>query len=100
MRAVIRHRYDGLAVDVWITRHTSAGPELYVGTRDDDFAPSWQPVEYGVEPAPSFSLPDDVFAALIDAGNQLAHGPAIADSIADARKTRDRLLTLIERITV
>jgi hypothetical protein len=98
MRAAIRHRFDGLAVDVWVTRTTRGGVELLQLASPMGLRPAtWQPVAENVEPPPSFSLPADVWAALLDAGNQLSHGPAIADAVADARTTRDRLLTLIER---
>jgi hypothetical protein len=93
--------FDRAEVDVWITRSTSAGRELLQLASPMGLRPTtWQPFADNVEPPPSFSLPADAFAALLDAGNAAAHGPAIADAIADARVTRDRLLTLVERLSL
>jgi hypothetical protein len=90
--------------DVWLVLDGYAGGERqvgqYIAVKGKPANLEFVPVAEGVEAQPTLTLPyqfaDEIRKALDD------HGPLTADNVGwvkDAIGTRDRLLTLVEKIT-
>jgi hypothetical protein len=103
MRVYVRESWETAEVLVFVYRETSGGREIMRPAPADAemFTPrySWEPFDESAYPiVPTYRIPADVWPLLLDEANRKAHGPAIADAVADARATRDRLLAMIERL--
>ena len=93
MKVIVNRDLVTARVSIWITddrhqylhRYSEMGTELV-------------PIIEGVEPpAPSITMHEDMWNALVEHVRSEPHGLPTRDAIDDARKIRDRLLTMIEQ---
>ena len=97
MRVEIRQRIGRFVADVYVYE---AGNPVRVLTLIDG-EPHWKEIEPGVEISPDLalvSLPTDVLEAIVREARIGGRADDLAlDAIQDARATRDRLLSILER---
>lgn len=98
MKARIERDWGRDAVKVWLYQ-TGAHMTVQVIAIQEDGELLMCNYEEGTEPpAPSFILPTAALEALVkEAAGVLPPSETTVDAMRDARETRDRLLTLVER---
>lgn len=99
MKAHVERDWIRQSVNVWLFEAwpASSGRGKVVRLGDGARDVTLEDVPDGALPAPTFSLSDDAFEALIAAGVDYAPpSSAQAAHLQDALTVRDRLLTLVE----
>lgn len=99
MKAHIENDWMRDALKVWIYQPAERGATQIIGF-DENGEALLQVIEPGVQPGPSMVLPRAALEALVaTASGVLPPSEVTVDAMRDARETRDRLLTLVERLT-
>jgi hypothetical protein len=94
MKVVTQWRPGTDLIDVWIRQETFNGAVLLRMKPDGLW--EWEKVEPAESISPTFTLPGDVFNALITEGADILPPSAATERhLADAIKVRDQLLALL-----
>lgn len=97
IRARIEDDFPRRGVKVWVYRDDSRPAVLRL---DETGLERWDELAIGVDVEPTLVLPEAALAAIVaEAGNVLPPSAATDRHLTDAVAVRDRLLTLVERMT-